>query len=264
MSTAVRFSVDVSIRERGRKAKSAFDLKSDLSGEATFKEFLEFTKRALIITSDQVYKISQQEGFEKTPLVEVDGRVGKPVQNVHPLGKIAFVANQNIKDILLAAYDALEYRSPVLTGRYKHHHFVFHNGKHVASVRGELEAWLDTNPEMGENDRIRIVNMMPYARKLERYGITAQRSRIRTKDLRKQKNKPKSGAIFAKVPNGAYYLTARAIKRVFKSNININFSFISGSEIGLSGVFKTGKKHSIGRAYVYPSLLFTVRRQGLK
>lgn len=257
----MKLDVQLSVYEKGRK-RPEYTLDSDLHGQITLLDLLEWTKQALIITADEVLKEEQAAGFDKRPIVAVDGRVGKPITKVNPLGQIEITARSSVKGVLTEAYDALLYRSKVLTGRYKSSHFVFHNGKQVASDKISLDAWLASSPEIKDNDRVRIVNIQPYARKLERYGITAQRSKTRYEEAGARKKK-KTGRL-ALSPNGTYFLTARAIRAKYKRSAEIKFTYLQGSQIGLSGAFKSGRpgKNSAGRTYLYPTLVITVRERG--
>lgn len=260
----MNFSVDISVEEKGRR-RPEYRLNTDLRGEITLQDLLEFTKSSLIITADEVLKDEQDRGFDREPVLVVDGRQGKPIQSVSPLGQIEFVARQNMKDILLEAYNALLYRSPVLTGRYKSSHFVFVNGKQVASDLNSLTLWLNSNPNFRQSDLIRIVNIQPYARKLERYGIRAgdggNIGRRRTERSRDKRKAAQGHRILA--PNGAYFLTARAIRAKYKRNSVIRFTFISGGSLGIRGNFKLGRKGKPGRPYLYPSIVISVQERGI-
>lgn len=258
-----KFSVDIQVYESGKK-KPEYTLESDLEGELTLKELLEFTKSSLIVISDVVLKEEQSEGFDNQPVVAVDGKVGKPVSSVNPLGQIEFTARADMKNILLDAYEALLFRSRVLTGRYKSSHFVFLNGTQVATDLSSLTAWLATEPQFKDKDLVRIVNIQPYARKLERFGITAQKkNNIRVEKGRKKGSNP--GKLL-QVPNGTYHLTVRAIRSKYKRNSSIRFAFLSGGQLGISGVFKTSGRRgrgSVGRPYLYPTILIAVNEKGI-
>lgn len=256
-----KFSVELSVYEAGRK-RPQYTLDSDLNGEITLQELLEHTKASLIVIADEVLKEEQANGFDKKPILAVDGRVGKPIQNVSPLGEIEFTARQNVSDILLETYQAILYRSKVLTGRYKSSNFVFLNGQQVATDLQSLTAWIGTNPTFKESDLVRFVNIQPYARKLERFGVTAQRSNTRYEQGRKT---GKHAGKLIQSPNGNYFLTARAIRAKYKRNSSIRFQFISGGNLGIKGEFQSGGrkgKNSAGRPYLYPSITISVSERG--
>lgn len=256
------FDVSLSVAENGRK-RPEYTIDTDLDGDLTLQDILDWTKQALIVISDQVLTEEQAIGFDKEPIITVDGRNNKPIQSVSPLGQIEFTSRRNISDIVLETYNALLFRSKVLTGRYKDSHYVFLNGTQVATNLAGLDAWLKSNPEIKDSDTIRFVNIQPYARKLERYGITAQRSKTSYRETGKKKGKGGSGK-FALVPNGTYQLTSRAIRSKYKRNSIIKFTFLPGSSLGLSGSFKGGRKgrNSSGRPYLYPSIVISVQERG--
>lgn len=265
MSSAARFEASVSVYEGGRKVPQ-YTVDSDLDGELTLMDLLEWTKAALIVTADEILKEEQALGFDKEPILAVDGRVGKSVHLVQPLGQIEFTARVSSSvDIVLEAYEGILYRSKVLTGLYKSSHFVFLNGQQIATNMQELKLWETTKPELKEKDIFRIVNIQPYARKLERFGITAQRSKTRYENNKSRRNDA-SRTTFVQSPNGTYFLTTRAIKSKYKRNADIRFSFLSGSSLGLSASFKTGgrtrKKSGVGRPYLYPTMTISVQERG--
>lgn len=254
----MKFSVDVSVEERGKK-KPQYSIDTDLNGEVSLAEFLLFTKQTLLVTADFVLKEEQGYGFDPHPVVVVDGKTNKPIINVSPVGQIEFVARAQMKEIILATYQGLLDRSKVLTGRYKQSHFVFLNGNQVAVDLVSLEAWINSNPEFKPTDLIRFVDIQPYARKLERLGVTAQRTAERTY-IKRDKNK-KVLSTRPKQPNGVYFQTARSIKAKFKRNAGIKFTFIAGSQLGITSSFKSrgGKP---GRTYLYPSIVLTLQEGG--
>lgn len=256
------FEVSYSVTENGKKRRE-FTLETDINGEVSLKDFLDFTKSSLIVIADAALKDEQANGFDKEPIMLVDGRRSKNPQQVHPLGSFEFIARQSLGEIVLETYEALLYRSKVKTGTYKSSHYVFLNGTQVATDEESLKTWLDTNPTFKETDRVRIVNIQPYARRLELLGVTAQRSNKRTED--RGRRKKKVTGIEVKVPNGTYSLTVRAMKSKYKNNVKIRFTFLQGSQLGLSGVFKGGRKgkNSAGRPYLYPSIVFDVGARGI-
>jgi len=268
---AVKFSVGIEVTEKGRRAPR-WDINSDLNGELTLADLLAFTKESLILIADEALRDEQGRGFDPKPVVAVDGRVGKPIINVNPLGKIEFFARVDISKIVRTIYEAIEFRSPVKTGQYKKSNYVFLNGKQVANDMPSLEAWLATNPIPQPNDVLRFLNIQPYARKLERYGITAQKKKYRTKKSSDPKGRSGfNGRVLA--PNGTYYLVSRLATRYFGKNVRVKFKFVPGSELGLSATFKTSRgaparkgrstKAPKGpRTYLYPSISIRFQEGG--
>ena len=245
----------LTVTENGRK-RPGYTVDSDLHGEMTLKDLLDWTKSALIVTADTVLKEEQAAGFDKNPVVIVDGAKNRAVASVHPLGQITFTSKQQFGwTILLEAYEGLLERSKVLTGAYKSSHYVAWNGKQVANDLGSLKQWIEGNPEFKEGDIIRIVDIQPYARRLEMLGVRAGKTQNRRVE---KKSKGAPTGRFYKKPNGAYQLTYRQVLNKYKNNVAIRFEFITGFQIGVAGVFKTGRKGQAGRTYLYPSLKFTI------
>lgn len=253
----MNFSVDFSVTEAGRR-RPEYTLETDINGQISLLDFLQFTKNVLIVTADEVLKDAQAQGFDKSPIVAVDGTVGKPVINVSPFGSIEFTARADLKAVILETYQGIMLRSPVLEGRYQSSNFVFWNGTQVATDQASLTSWLGTDPDFKESDLIRFVNVQPYARKLERLGVTGQRQQSRT--VARRKKNAAGGRVL--VPNGTYFLTARAIRSKYKRNSVIKFTFISGSSLGISGSFKQARAGKPGRAYLYPSIVISVSESG--
>ena len=256
------FEVSLSVSENGKK-KPQYTLESDINGQMTLGDLLQHTKDILIVTSYEVLKEEQSKGFEKDPIVLVDNRSGKSPAHVHPLGQIEFIAKVDFDKMLIDAFIMLLKRSKVLTGRYLYSHVVVHRGVQVASDLGTLRSWLASNPDVKDGEEIMIINVQPYARKLETAGITAQRSNPKERPSRRRNASPD---IKIKVPNGAYALSARAIKRQYGKNAGIRFTYLSGGMLGLSGTFKNaGRKgrNSKGRPYLYPAIIFKISTRGL-
>lgn len=256
----LKINVEMTIQEGGLVNEKQAYLRDS---EMELADLLEWTKTQLIVVADSVLREEQDKGFDKEPILLVDGRRGKHPKDVSPFGQIEFVARQQMSDMIRETYVGLMRRSPVKTGRYIASHFVFHNGIQVANDYSRLERWLATNPEFNNKDTVRIVNIQPYARRLELLGVTSSRTQMRRED-RGRRHKKKTGTL-VKLPNGAYQLTVRAIKAKFKQNSIIRFTFLPGSSLGLSGTFKGGRggKNSSGRPYLYPTIVFTVQERGI-
>ena len=258
---SVTFSAGIAITSGNGRRRVMSNINTDLNGEVTLAELLEFTKSTLIIAADELLKEEQAKGFDPTPVMLVDGRPNKPLAAVHPLGKIQFIARADFTEILSYAYTALLELSKVQTGRYKASHRVFHNGRQVAVDLASLNAWIASDPEIKDADKIRIVNIQPYARRLELLGVAAGRTAPKKQDKGRRKGQV-TGKIFS-VPNGAYQLAHRRISNKYKANARILFRFIPGSQLGLTGTFgKQWGKGRAGRPYLYPSLVFHFQQRG--
>ncbi len=228
--------IEISVSEKGRK-DLAWSLESDINGEITMREFLQFMKNSLIAISFDVLKEEQGRGFDKKPIVVTDNRINKSPLLVSPFGQIEYVSTDiSSLKIIVDIYQKIEERSKVVTGTYIEGNFVFLNGSVIATDSIELGNWAAKNPKVNKGDIFRFVNVVPYARKLERYGVTAQRSRARTV---KSKNKKNPLPILA--PNGVYFLATRAAQRLYKRNVAIYFDFLLGSTLGLQNFPTIGR-----------------------
>lgn len=215
------------------------DINRDLNGALTLKQFEETLKNTLLSISSYILREEQARGFDKNPVVITDGRVGKSPLDVQPYGKIEFVSTQvSGLEVIEEIYSGILSRSKVVTGTYYEGNIVFLNSKVVAINRAELKQWIASNPILNPGDAIRFVNVLPYARKLERHGVTAQRSRSRS-----VKSKDKEGRSGERIlaPNGVYYLTSRAALGKFKGNLQIYFGFVLGSTLGVQGLVSSTK-----------------------
>lgn len=266
-------NIEVSVKDN---SKLDYDLNTDLQGEVTLAEFLTFTKKALLQISLDTLREEQAKGFDKNPITIVDGSKSKSIETVSPLGKIEFVNSQvqSLK-VLEDIYQAILSRSKVVTGTYMAGNYVFLNGNVIATNLSEMQDWLKTSPSLGKGDIVRYINVVPYARRLERLGVTAQKTqsrRVKSKDKRKRSGETILGA------NGVYYLSSRAALRQYRNNVKIYFGFILGSQIS-AGAFpsmsKSGKplrrsyKPPAGKKpskkfgpYLYPSIKVVFEERG--
>jgi hypothetical protein len=267
----MNISFDYKVVEKGKNAPE-YDIKADLDGELTLADLLQFTKASLITIATDVLREEQGRGFDKEPTQIVDGVRGRPLELVNPLGKIQFVASQDLAEIALFTWDNISKRSPVDTGLYVSQNIVSYNGKVIASSREELELFFSLENEFGERDRIRFINAAPYAHKLERYARTkGSKSKIQT---RKSKDpKQRSGPRVLK-PNGAYTLAHRAVKRKFGRNVFTKFELLPGDYIGVTSPLPPNGKQKFRTTYdplgkynkgyyIYPTILLGVESSGL-
>ena len=265
------FEVSISVSESGRKAPQ-YTIDSDLKGEITLTELFEFFRTSLATIAFETLKEEQDLGFDKKPVISVDGRVGRRIDQVKPFGQIEITARAEAMEILLDAYQAVLDRSPVDTGLYISSHIVVWNTTVIAKNMGDLRAWLSKSPELKDSDSFVIVNTQPYARRLERLGVTAGNGSFSSRSPRYQKSRDKRQRSGPQVlaPNGAYFLASRAIKRKYKRNSTIRFKFIPGYVLGLGAVFKTFSKASGTRkrskskpsTYLYPAIVISLKEGG--
>ncbi len=240
---------------------AVINLENDLNGESTLADLLTFTKKSLITISQEVLRDAQLRGFDREPLTLVDGRAGKPIEQVSPLGKISFVARANPVEVVILTYESVYNRSRVLSGRYRQSHVLLQNGRSVADTLSGVKAWA-ASAKIGKKDIFHIVNYQPYARKLENLGVTQDKDSGEIKRKGRVRKEKKTSRTFRQ-PNGAYHLGYRAAYRKYGKNAKISFVWLTGTDIGVPGVFKRPGRGS-GRPYVYPAIRITLREGGTK
>ena len=264
----INLDIQISASENGRRIP--WDLQGDINGELSLKDMLAFIKKNLILIAEEALAQEQAKGFDKSPIVLIDNRPGTNLQTVSPLGKIEYKSRVDLKEIAMDTYAAILDRSPVDTGQYKRLNIVIFNGAVIAQSPQELEAWFNAGPKIEDKDVLRFINLAPYARKLERFGVTSSGQSGRVRPSRDKKKAQRGVLINA--PNGAYYLAFRAIKRKYKDNSPVYFGMLPGDRLsGIAAVTATGKggktlrrsyKKS-GRPYLYPSIKISVSSKGI-
>jgi hypothetical protein len=251
-------AVTLEVFEKGKKAPN-WNLDSDINGELTHKDLLGVLQGTIVSTIKAAVREEQAKGFDKNPRYFVDGTTRKPLELVNPFGTVDVVAKVGISDMVLGIYNFIVLKSPITTGYYSRQNIVLVNNKNVAENEEQLKNFLKT-AEFKHSDTIRFVNIAPYARKLERHGV----SRGRKKPKVNKRHGKRLGEV--NVPNGVYVLAERAAQRKYGKNAYIKFNFIVGGESGLSGLtgnnrtYKTnsGIESRLGKPYFYPSILVRV------
>lgn len=252
--------IDIEVTEKGKKAPQ-YTLISDLDGQQTLADSINFVKQTLIAVAKNALDEELDKGFDKKYVTFVDDKVSKNTQSVNPFGKIEYVARQDLTKILLEIYTLILKRSPVATGYYYFNNLVFVNNREVASNKQELINYFNTNKVFESKDQIRFVNIAPYARKLERHGISNGKSK---RKINKKKDRRLLGQGEVYKPNGVYALTAKTMEAKYGKNAFIKFSFLDGGQLdGLSGNNRTYKTDSgvqsrKGQPYFYPSIVVNV------
>jgi hypothetical protein len=246
------------------------------TGETEFKKFLEYLRNVLISVSVDVLQEEQALGFTKEPRTFVDGRRGKPIDQVNPFGKIEFIdpSKFEAKEIIIETLQALIDRSPILEGKYIQSHIVAYNNALIASSVSELKAWFEKDPPIKEGDNFSFINTQPYARKLERLGV--RRGGVKQpRPKAPGRNSRRNNSSLILQPNGAYYLTYRQVRRKYRRAKAIRFGFVPGSSFNsFSGIdfnskerrFRSrpnlrGKKEQragVGRTYLYPQISIVI------
>lgn len=269
------FSFNVSVTDNSKTAP-VWSLLADQEGQVTFADFSRHIKDAVLTIARDVLKEEQAKGFDIQPRTRVDNKFDRPIESVHPFGKIEFFARSEVGPALEKIYNEILKRSPEgLTGLYKQSNYVIYNNRLVAKNYGELKAFLaEKNKEgFGSNDVIRFMNVTPYARKLEYLGYRKDNKGSHGGgNLRKGKQKKKKSGKLAAAPNGAYYLAFRAARK-YKAIANfMKFTFLPGGSSGITVMPQPGlrttfsangrNKKSAGRPYLYPTIVMDLSSLG--
>lgn len=282
----------ISLKEKNvRNGKYIHSVSSGLSGGDSVKSpkfFLEMVKGVLIETFASALDEEEGKGFDtQKAKLFVDGKSNKKISDVKPLGKLLIVQDADIFETLNFIYLSIinESSKNRRTGTYQNYNYVFIGGKLIAKNPQELRSYFKTNPELNNGDKIRFVNLTPYARRIEYQGINGnsrmgKASSRQVKMLSKFARRvvPKGSPI--NKPNGSYYLSYAKIKARGGTNTvlrsvaeKIKFEFVVGNEIGniprmgtgrnlaykarttFDPNGKYGQKGRGGRPYLYPSIL---------
>lgn len=268
-------NISISVTDNKLHKGEPWSLEHDSDGALSLADFREFIRLGKIEIAKRVLAEEQAMGFDKKPRVRVGGKWGAPLESGRAFGAIEYYSRENIAEILIAAYKIIMKRSPMTTTHYMQSHYVFLNNKIIATSLGQLRNWLKHNSsQLVDNSFVRIVNVMPYAARLEISGISKQhrgKSKGQTRQAAK-KGKSKYTGNMIKKPNGVYVLAARAIRSRYKGAASfVKFAFMPNGTGGInvlaSSKFRSsyipGNKRYSG-AYVYPSIVFGVSGAGTK
>lgn len=235
----------------------------------SINEVLEDLRRELIIYADEVFEFEKKSGFTDKPRIIVDGKFNKPIEGVRPFGKIEYIntATDFVEEIIMA-FDEIEKRSPrgvknpgdkFSQVKYRNFNYVYFNRKLVAKNRLELRRWAIFASKKGfsRGDEIAFVNLVPYARKLERLGVV--RGKERNSSARKTRSK-KSRYDNSKVslPSGVYFQAQRSISRIFRKKAFVKPVIFEPLDVQIGGMrnrfAKARTKGGVGRPYLYPMI----------
>lgn len=227
---AERRPIDITIRDGNRVIPGGFSI--DLA-KSFLEDSIEFIRVAHIRIAKDVRKEEENTGFDKDAVTIVDNRHHAPEDNVLPFGKIEYVARRDMGEVVDYAWQVIEKKSPSQTGIYKNNHVMTFNGVPVAKSRRAAARFMKKQGAMNAGDIIRLVNIAPYAGKLERFGVSAGRTK---RKHRKSRDDQKRSGSLVRVPNGTYVLSARALKSKFPAVGFVKFEMLPMDYLGVTGL----------------------------
>lgn len=281
MTTELR--IEMSVQESG-KGKRPISLSGDISGEVTLEELRDFNQRALRSIDGDVFEEEKKKGFDPEARIRTDGRWDRPPELVKPFGRIERYSRASSLEVIEQIYRAIVDRSPIRTGMFIRSNYVFFNGRLIASNMPQLKAWLKTREEIGvsNNDKIRFVNVTPYAARREIAGTRRQtKGRDKGSNVsrgRSTTSRSKSFSGQVKKPNGAYYLAYRSLRtqamaasRLFKFEFMPNGTdgIFVPAQLGFRNTYAMNKstnprkRKRIETPYVYPSIVLKFSDRGV-
>ena len=139
----------------------------------------------------------------------VDGVLGKPVTQAQEVTLTRFTLFSNIIDVAMKMLFQRSPYGPEKDGHYRDDHWLFVNDiRRDATNEGQVV-------QIMPGDQVVIINMRPYARKIE--GGARSRYSNRLTDRRP--------GLSVQAPNGVYEITARDLQRMFGTIATIRFTY---------------------------------------
>lgn len=274
----MEFALEISVTDNSKNGVNwVFD--KDQDGTLSFQDMVENFRQSHIYIAKEALRDEQSRDFDKDPRKKIDNKFDIDEQFLKPFGKIEYFAKALADKVILQLYKEISDRSPVKTGVFKMHNYVFLNSNLVARNESELKSWLASIASTGfkKSDRLRFVNVTPYSARLEYAGNTTIATGRNAGKKRKKKRMvaSKSAKKLIKKPNGAYFLAAKAMTSKFGGIGVIKHEFIPN---GYEGILikadnrfgnkyvdspKNRNKKRVGLPYVYTSILVTLSDRGV-
>lgn len=187
------------------------------------------------------------KGFDNQPTVVTDGVTRRDPRAVRPYGRIEFLARVGVREpveFALRLLRRLSPRGPAEGGHYADAHVVLLNGAGLSSDGLEV---LD---RVKQGDRVQIVNIMPYARKIEG-ARAARRKGVRWSGRR---------GLSRQAPGGVYRKVHGEITRRWGRTVAVDYRLEQLSLDGVQGQASGARAwRSKGGYYTYPVLNFFVK-----
>jgi hypothetical protein len=180
-----------------------------------------------IAVAREAFAEEKRRGFDKNARTVIDRRrYDAPIESVQSFGVIEYIARVDIREAAEWVWAEVIRRSPVDSGRYQDSHVVMINGVSVDSLDGYQPG-----------DKIQIVNIQPYSRKIER-GLSLL------------------------APNGVYRLVYAAARRRFRDAFVQHKWVKLDSGVKVSGLAGGGRRRERKmRDAVYPAIQIFQARQ---
>jgi len=265
-------SIEYKVTEGTGKNQITYNLVGDKRGEQTLEGLAINNQNATFSIAREVLKEEQVKGFPKKPRVRTDGRFEKPDTKVLPFGRIEYYAQSDVGVAILDMFRRLHEKSPMVSGQYREQNVLYHNGLEQARTPAGVASFVKDIESIGgfkPGDELRMVNLNPYARKLEYYRVT-QATVGRRKGKQNNKGRKRSTKTGNLLPSGTYYLTGRAIKRRYRAIANfINIGFMRSGDGGITigpVAGSHGNRTSFekdGRPYLYPYISIRLSAEGI-
>jgi hypothetical protein len=215
------------------------------SSKEEVEDSLRQLKEFMIEVSKEALREEQGRGFDKNPLVLVDGRRGRE-ESVKLLGKIEYQSTIDISEVTIESYKVIQDRSKIVTGLFSRLNYVLLDRKIIATNLSELESFFEEPPLFFAGSKINFVNIAPYAGRLERLGVSRGRSNIK---LGAAKDKKKRSGAKIRKPNGAYALSFRSIKRAYGKRARVSFKMLPSDYLGFTTPIPPNGKQSFRATY---------------
>lgn len=269
------FELEINYRSRNGKIAPVQSLTGVKLAKEDIADFITGTSiSAAMQFRDNI--IGQGRFPKENYVIIIGNRVVKDEFSARPFQTISYKTKLEtltpaLKDAARLIFD----RSPVRRGAYLANNVLFKNNVLVAKGYTNILTFLDSDSP-DDKDIYRFVNVTPYARKLERRGVRREtQGRNKGRNTRPENKRIKQvKGVDTVVPNGAYVLANRALRRKYKElKQNIRFSFIPIEpsvvrRIDTSGRDTTGyvfaknrEGKGAGRPYLYPSITMTVNKE---
>lgn len=267
-------ALNATISIKGRAGKQ-YGLSSDIGEVSSIQDLFTIVKASLIATAKEVRREETSKGFDPKATVRVDGKFGRIEESVKTFGKIEYIAAFNALFELPKLYLQIIKKSPIDSGTFRDHNYVFHNNTLVATNYFELESWVKS-ARIKSNDTVRFMNITPYSQNLESNGVVVAGKKKLRNVTRKNRGKNagktgrgnKEGRSTRRRENGTYYQSYQLYRKFSKfDSKNLRFEFYKNGSYGLtirefsastqSAPFRSSYSKT-GKPYHYPSILIRI------